>query len=599
MINLLQQACDQGDIRPLDLEIGLFLENQSGLQSPELLLAATLASAAVGSGHVCLPLDRAGLLLAHRDPKLRPDPASWCKKLLATPVVGRPKEMAPLILDEKNRLYLYRFFCCERRIADDLKSRAMAITEVDTDIGQQLLTRIFPQQTKTAPPDDQRTATALSLLKSLLIISGGPGTGKTWTVARILALTQAMAQKSLRVGLAAPTGKAAARLQQSLLQAGKDLDPPLPDSQMLRTQTLHRLLGYRPESDEFRHDEHNPLLLDLLVVDEASMIDLTLMDALLSALPTSCRLILLGDRSQLASVEAGSLFSDLCADGTNSWSPEICTKLGRLTGQAPPLLSSPAPTINETVVTLRTSFRFHDKSGIGTLAAAVNSGRMADVEECLHTGFDDLRIKYLNGANREPWLRKQILEGYRSMLDAQTVEEAFAAMENFRILCAVHKGPTGVEKINTLARRVVSNAGLIVGDTDWFQGKPIIIRRNQYQMRLFNGDTGILWNDETGRLKAWFMQSDNQLRPITPARLPEHDPAFAITIHKAQGSEFEHVLLLLPENDSRVLSRELLYTGITRAKTRLVLFGDPALLSTAVHRKTNRWSGLADQLQNP
>jgi len=596
MNNLLQQARNRGDIRPIDLETGLFLVKQSGSSSPELLLAATLTSAAVGSGHVCLPLAGAGSLLSQKNPELIPEPGLWRQLLLAGPVVGRPGETAPLILDEKNRLYLYRFFAAEERVAEALQQRAMAVSTVDTNKGRQLLARLFPGQRSKAA-GDQQTAAALSLLKPLLIISGGPGTGKTWTVARILSLIQAMAEKPLRIALAAPTGKAAARLQQSIGNGKANLHPATTSTPLPEAQTLHRLLGYRPDPDDFRYNNDNPLHLDLLIVDEASMIDLSLMDALLRALPAQARLILLGDRYQLASVEAGSLFADLCAGSDTGWSPEISNQLGRLTGQAFSDRSAPAPIISDSVITLRANFRFQATSGIGTLAAAVNSGLMEEVEECLRGDFPDLRMEFMIGGDREQWLRKRIIEGYRAMVDAGDMEEAFAAMETFRILCAVRKGTAGVEGVNILAEQVLAEADLISRDTDWYRGKPIIIRRNQYQMQLFNGDTGILWKDTHGDLKAWFMQDDGGLHPVTPARLPEHDAAWAITIHKAQGSEFDRVVLLLPEGDSRVLSRELLYTGITRAKKHLFLCSTPALLATAVQRRTRRYSGLADRLQ--
>ncbi len=594
MRSLVQQACRQGDIRQLDLEIGLFLERQNGRRSPELLLAASLASAAVGRGHICLPLDQAPGLLSQKNPEIIPDPDAWRDRLLASRVVGREDTTAPLILDSKNRLYLYRFYHCEKRVADSLKARATALSEVDTEAAAQLLGRLFPERKDV---DNQLTAAALALLKPLLIISGGPGTGKTWVVARILWLLQTLSQKPLRIGLAAPTGKAAARLQQSLQQAGDTIGTDGIRLSTLTTRTLHRLLGFRPNADEFHYNEYMPLPMDLLVVDEASMIDLALMDALLKALPPTCRLLLLGDRYQLASVEAGCLFADLCAGADNRWPPEICERLTRMTGRPTTSRVTSGPAIHEAVVTLRTGFRFHDKSGIGMLATAVNSGKTAKVEGCLQMNFTDLQVAFPAPGNREQWLRERILDGYRAMLRARTVKEAFTAMEKFRILCAVRRGPAGVEGINLLAERALTSAGLISGETDRYPGKPIIIRRNHYQMQLYNGDTGILRYDEKGRLKAWFMQSDNTLHAITPTRLPEHEAAWAITIHKAQGSEFDRVLLVLPEEDSRVLSRELLYTGITRAKKRLVLCADPKILATAVGRKTQRFSGLTDRLQ--
>ena len=593
MLSLLQHALKQGDIRDLDLEIGLFLERQNGRRSPELLLAASLASAAVSRGHTCLPLDRACTLLSHKDQKIIPDPDSWRDSLLASGLVGEEDSTAPLILDGKNRLYLYRYYQYEKRVADSLGTRAAAISEVDDKAAADLLARLFPQP---KDGDEQLTSAALALLKPLLIISGGPGTGKTWTVARILTLMRTLSQKPLRIGLAAPTGKAAARLQQSLQQAaaGAGCD----DLQMAAssTRTLHRLLGFRPDADAFRYNEYSPLPLDLLVVDEASMIDLALMDALLKALPPGCRLILLGDRYQLASVEAGCLFGDLCTGADNRWSFELSDRLSRLTGQKIPSRGS-GPAIHEAVITLRTGFRFHDTSGIGMLAAAVNSGAMEQVEQCCRMNCPDLQVVTPAREDREQWLQGRIIAGYRAMLEAATVEEAFAAMEQFRVLCAVRRGPAGVEGINLLAERALVSAGLITKTTEFYPGKPIIIRRNQYQMRLYNGDTGILWHDDQGRLKAWFMLADGHLRPFTPARLPAHEAAFAITIHKAQGSEFEQALLVLPKEDSRVLSRELLYTGITRARKRLVLCADPEIIATAVRRKTQRFSGLADRLQ--
>lgn len=596
MRNLVQQACRQGDIRQLDLEIGLFLERQNRSRSPELLLAACLASAAVGRGHTCLPLNQVHGLLSQKNPEILPEPEDWRDRLLASRVVGREETTAPLILDGKNRLYLYRFYQCEKRVADGLKERAGAVSEVNTEAAAQLFGRLFPERKEV---DDQLTATALALLKPLLIITGGPGTGKTWTVARILWLLQTLAETPLRIGLAAPTGKAAARLQQSIRQAGDTMGTDGIRLSTLTTRTLHRLLGFRPDADEFRFNAVSPLPLDLLVIDEASMIDLALMDALLKALPPACRLILLGDRYQLASVEAGSLFADLCAESENRWPAPICDRLTRLTGQLIPSCASSGPAITEAVVTLRTGFRFHEKSGIGMLATAVNSGETAQVEQCLQMNFPDLQTPFPAPGNREQWLRQQIQDGYRAMIQAHTVEEAFAAMERFRILCAVRRGPAGVEGINLLAERTLMDAGLISGETDRYPGKPIIIRRNHYQMQLYNGDTGILRHDDQGRLKAWFMQADNTLHAITPARLPEHEAAWAITIHKAQGSEFDHALLVLPEEDSRVLSRELLYTGITRARKHLVLCADPEILATAVRRKTKRFSGLADRLQAP
>ncbi len=613
MQKILQQACEQGEIRQLDLHIGLFLEKlavkqektqssdgKNGKKFPELLLAGTLASAAVGNGHVCQPLNRMEELPLQIDPNLIPAPKQWQQSLMATGIVGRPGTTTPLILDNRNRLYLYRFYRYEEQIAADLLQRATDIMPVDHQRAREIMAQLFTAKEEgTHQINYQQIAAALALLKRLLIISGGPGTGKTYTVARILALIQALnkdTDKPLRIGMAAPTGKAAARLEESIRKAKQSIPAELAQHIPEQAQTLHRLLGYRPGEDDFRYNRNNPLHLDLLVLDEASMIDVVMMTGLIHALPAKTRLILLGDRNQLASVEAGSLFGDLCGTAEPQWSAEICDNLRLLTGEEKLPQATTASTMADSVALLQTSYRFHDKSGIGSLASAVNSGSMPLVEQVAQQDFTDLQMEYIVGNNREEWLRQQILKGFRDMVAAPGVEDAFAAMEKFRFLCAVRKGPAGVEGINALAEQVLRKAGLIAPTTEWYQGKPIIIRRNQYDMQLFNGDTGILWENEDGQLRAWFRRSDNSLYPVTPARLPDHDTAFAITIHKSQGSEFDQVLLLLPEEESRVLSRELIYTGITRARTKLILCCDRTILAQAVGRQTLRYSGLAEKM---
>ncbi len=600
---LLEQACELGELRPLDVHLGLFVEKQAkrlakgkSWNSPELLLAATLASAAVSSGHVCWPLAENTVLPSTLPPDLLPEPTQWRRSLLKSGVVGQPGETSPLILDQQNRLYLYRLHACEELIAHELLQRAKKTSRADAQAARPLLARLFPS--KDSGPDLQQTAAAMALLKPLLVISGGPGTGKTYTVARILALLQALhtGPRPLRIALAAPTGKAAARLEESIRAARHSLPDDLGRHVPEQAQTLHRLLGARSNEEEFRHNRDNPLDLDLLAVDEASMIDVMLMTALLEALPSTARLILLGDRSQLASVEAGSLFADLCGSGEAAWSPQLCEELAQLTttrlqptGQSGPM--------DDSCILLRTGHRFHAGSGIGSLATAVNSGSTEQVAQVLATGFADLEIEHCTGRERETWLRQQILRGFREMAGAATLEQGFAAMERFRFLCAVHKGPNGTEEINRLSAEVLRRAKLISwGDAAWYQGRPIIILRNHYDLKLFNGDTGLLWRDRDGKLKAWFRRPDGRLHPVPPAMLPEHETAYAVTVHKAQGSEFDQVLLLLPEEESRVLSRELLYTGITRARSKLMLCADQETLARAVRMRTQRYSGLAEKL---
>ena len=597
---MLEQACEQGEIRPLDLHLGFFLEKQAGKaaqgrKNPELLLAATFASAAVGSGHVCWPLAERETLPVNLPTSYLPEPLQWRRSLLHSGVVGQPGELAPLILDRQNRLYLRRFHAAEELIARELLRRTKETSLAnDLQTAKPLLARLFPHPTDG--PDFQQTAAAMALLKPLLVISGGPGTGKTYTVARILALLQAMhtGPRQLRIALAAPTGKAAARLEESIRAAHHALPDELGHCMPMQAQTLHRLLGARPNTEEFRHNRDNLLDLDLLAVDEASMIDVMLMTALLEALPPSARLILLGDHSQLASVEAGSLFADLCVSGEPAWSDRLCGELRQLTGAEYSPAAIQGGPMDDSCILLRTGHRFHVGSGISKLAVAVNSGVPEQVEGVLSAGFADLEVEHCTGKEREAWLRAQILRGFQSMTNASDLEEGFAAMERFRFLCAVHKGPNGTEAVNQLSIEVLRRKR----DAIWYQGRPIIILRNHYALNLMNGDTGLIWPDRDRKLKAWFRRSDGSLHPITPALLPERETetAYAITVHKAQGSEFEQVLLLLPEEESRVLSRELLYTGITRAKSRLILCADRDTLAAAVRTRTRRHSGLQEKL---
>ena len=589
----LQLSLKKKELRLLDWHTGAFLEKIAGHgPHPELFLAGTLASAAIGNGHVCLPLDQARNMLP---PAVRlgvPEHERWRGLLLDTPVVGHPGETAPLILDARNRLYLYRFYRYETFVAKDLLARAALYEQTDVENARKLLQRLFAEKKS----NDQQLAAVLALLKRFIVISGGPGTGKTHTISRILAFLQGLSPRPLRIALAAPTGKAAARMEESIRTAKRSLPDDLADSIPEQATTLHRLLGYRPEVDSFSRNAHNQLSLDLLILDEASMIDLPMMYALLQALPQTTRLILLGDRHQLASVEAGSLFSDLCRKTGNKWSTRLCGQIHRLTDRDDLQAQEQAHPMTDSVMLLTTNYRFRQESGIGCLSTAVKEGAAEAVEKTLSKKFPDLKRQGLTGKSREEWLRRHILQGVEPIFLAGTVEQAFTAMEEFRVLCAVRKGPSGVAGINSLAEKTLRQKGLITTDSQLYPGRPVLIRRNNPELQLFNGDTGLLWNDAEGRLKAWFKRADNSLYPITPARLPAHDTAYAITIHKAQGSEFSRVLLLLPEEENRVLSRELLYTGITRARKRLLLCASPEILFYAVRKKTVRHSGLADSL---
>jgi exodeoxyribonuclease V alpha subunit len=435
------------------------------------------------------------------------------------------------------------------------------------------------------------------------VISGGPGTGKTSTVLKVLALLTGQSERPLRIALAAPTGKAAARMQESIRAAkpGLGLAPEQAAQIPEEASTLHRLLGSRPDSVYFRYNADNPLPLDVLVVDEVSMVGLALLAKTVDALLPSTRLILLGDKDQLASVDAGAVLGDLCT-GAGRFSPEFQARLAALTGETLPRgKESPSPLV-DAIVLLRHSYRFGADSGIGALAQAVNRGRSADASALLE-GRADIDWRTLADAEALPeQLAEPVATGFTPYLEAVQAGAAPAAVfeqfNRFRVLVALRKGPFGVEALNSLCEEVLHHQGLIDSRQTWYPGRPIMVVHNDYNLRLFNGDIGMTLPDpeEPERMRVFFLGNDGALRSFAPARLPEHETVYAMTVHKSQGSEFERVLVVTPNESSPVLSRELLYTALTRAKQQAVFYGVPEVFEAAVERRLRRSSGLRDRL---
>jgi exodeoxyribonuclease V alpha subunit len=587
-------------VRNIDLQAGALLQRLDQGRCPALPLLATLASWATGQGHTCLPLATVAGWLHDWGLDSTPweDVASLRDQLLHSEVVGQPGSFTPLVVDEDNNLFLFRFDGCEQSIAQALCARAGQELPVDVGRALPLLDRLFPQNDQ-AGIDWQRAAAVLALFKPLVIISGGPGTGKTYTVARILALLTALAPHKPRIALVAPTGKAALRLQESIQQARAGLTGVPEAVFTLQAQTLHRLLGFQVNRPGFRHNQANPLHLDLLVVDEASMIDVGLMASLLEALPSGCRIIMLGDRDQLASVEAGNLFGDLCGSGDISWSDSLVSTLQPLLGTT----VSPLPMglrgnnpLSDSLVLLRTSRRFAPGSGIGELARAVNSGESEAVERVLASSWADVDFfESADQAQVSP-LRELLLSFLEPLFTADSPQAALRALAGQRILCALREGPSGVEGVNRLAQSHLRRMRSIGSDVRSYPGMPILIGRNDYQLGLFNGDTGVLWPDEQGVLKGWFEQERGGMRSVSLARLPAWQPSYAMTVHKSQGSEYDRVLLLLPQEDAPILTRELLYTGTTRARRWLAICGPRKLVLHTTGRRVIRYSGLPRKL---
>lgn len=588
-------------LRPIDIQAARLVARIDREQCQELPLLAALTSWASGQGHTCLPLTAVPALLTegHVGAASFPPSADLRTRLLVSPAIGQPGAIRPLILDDHDNLYLYRLFHAEEVVARALRQRSASM---DTPIGSDalsILAQLFPESAVTDTLDWQRTAAVLALFRRFLVIAGGAGTGKTHTAARILALLATLAPAPLRIALAAPTGKAALRLQESIRAAKATLPAPLAAQIPEQAQTLHRLLGYQHLRPDFFHNSTNPLHLDLLMLDEASMIDVPLMAATLSALPPRCQVILLGDQDQLASVEAGNLFGDLCGDGAVRWSAQLRHALQPFLGAAslPAETVGPGEPLADSLIRLQVSRRFRRESGISALAQAVQSGEADALEAVMQRPFPDLHIAAPSGSITSSWLTERILPFILPLFTAESPRSALQALSSRRILCALREGPAGVEGINRLAENLCRRHGHIPHGEQYYRGMPVLILRNAYNLGLFNGDTGILWPDDSGHLLAWFPFADGQLKAFSLGRLPAWQPSYALTVHKSQGSEFDQVLLLLPDEDRPILSRELLYTGITRARAELTLCCRPKLLHLVSQRRVVRYSGLGNALR--
>ncbi|AUV03884.1 exodeoxyribonuclease V subunit alpha [Phytobacter ursingii] len=598
---LLQQAVALKILRPLDVQFALTVASDD---EPAVMLAAAILSFDAGEGHVCLPLSRLAPenLPARAHPLLASlyeevgQPADWRKTLLASPAVSEGEAATPMILVGE-RLYLNRMWCNECSIAAFFAEVNQPLA-VDENRLRQALDNLFQ------PSDDinwQKVAAAVALTRRVSVISGGPGTGKTTTVAKLLAALVQMADGSrCRICLAAPTGKAAARLTESLGAALRQL--PLTDKQKAtlpeEASTLHRLLGALPGSQRLRYHAGNPLHLDVLVVDEASMIDLPMMSRLIEALPQHARVIFLGDRDQLASVEAGAVLGDICAWVNKGFTPERAAQLSRITGTAVPAgEGASASALRDSLCLLQKSYRFGSDSGIGQLAAAVNRGDKAAASAVLGQGFSDIENKHLQSTEDYQNMIDDALAGYERFLglvrDGAQPQEILTAFGEYQVLCALREGPFGVSGLNDRIEQALVRQRRISrpAHARWYHGRPVMITRNDASLGLFNGDIGIALDQGQG-IRVWFPLPDGSLKSVQPSRLPEYDTAWAMTVHKSQGSEFDHAALILPGQIVPVVTRELVYTAITRAKKRLSLYADERILAQAIATRTERRSGL-------
>jgi exodeoxyribonuclease V alpha subunit len=612
---------ESGLFSNLDIHFANFIARLTKANSPEVPLAAALVSCKTSEGNICLDLaEYAGKALPINSRNEVPEQficptfSDWSDHLIKSGVAVEGQGNTPLVLDQDGRLYLRRYWEYEKSISHFIQEQA----NIDLpDLNYQKLAKgvqkLFPPLSP-GKTDWQKIAAITAVTRSFSVISGGPGTGKTSIVVKILVLLldQYEGKQKLRILLGAPTGKAASRLQEAVASTGILQE----NIELSEATTLHRMLGTMPNSPYFRHNAKNFLAADVVIVDEASMVDLPLMAKLMQAVPHSTRLILLGDRDQLASVQPGSVLGDICRpEIMNCFSDKFCQQTLELSGE----ILSPASKstieistsgLQDSFVELVKNYRFSDESSIARLSNAVKEGdgdRAVDIllaEDNNQVSWSEIPSPAELERKLQNWTG---FAQYASMQHTREPDSCFTVLDSSRILCGLRRGPYGMQRINTILAHQLASRSTPLSQTNFSQrkhtpsylaGQPVMITQNDYSLQLFNGDVGIILPDSgrKGALRVFFRTESGTLRDIALALIPAHETVFAMTVHKSQGSEFDRVLLILPDQDSPLFTRELLYTAITRAREKVEIWGRKDVFYQAVKRQVTRTSGLAETL---
>jgi exodeoxyribonuclease V alpha subunit len=574
---------------------------------PDLKPYLYTLSRKMSEGHICIFIDEINeeqLPESYRNIKGRKIDTS--NHLVA----NNEEAYKPFVLDN-DRLYLHRYFHYETQLINSIKKlvqiedKVIQKREEELLIQRPFIEELFHNENQ-ADTDWQAAAAINAVLNNFTIITGGPGTGKTTTVAKILAILFNL-YGDLKVALAAPTGKAGARMAESLLHTQINLTDHIRSRfNSLKPATIHRLLGWQKNSPYFKHHVSNPLPYDLVVVDESSMIDVALFAKLLNALKPGSRIILLGDKDQLASVEAGSLFGDLCkalpdlnlfnTDRRNFINSFIKSEQRKLPNEYE--TADQSHLLFQHLVELRYSHRFKDDEGIGKLSRAVIHNDVSVLQQFLNSN-DTKQV--LIDQQYDQHIFEQFIQGYKEYIQTTDIKEALGKLNNLRVLCAVRQGDQGVYNLNAMVEAYLIKEGSLKRDSEFYRHRPVIVTQNDYTLGLYNGDTGILREDEKGVMKVWFIDSaegnEGQLKSVLPGFIKQMETVFAMTIHKSQGSEFGKVMVVLPHNSEyQLLTRELLYTGITRAKNEVVIQANADALLNAANGVVERGSGVAERL---
>jgi exodeoxyribonuclease V alpha subunit len=585
-------------------------------EDKELQPFAYLVSKRLQEGHICIDLDEKELA---KDYEALPEYfKAEFSELSPAKLIGKnewvstnDKVKKPFIVSN-NKLYLYRYYNYETQIINSLKcfletekslyaDRLEKLKSLKTFITSDLQADL---ENKDLPEDEmvdwQLAASITGYLNNFTIVTGGPGTGKTTTVAKILALIYE-AEPAARVIFAAPTGKAAQRVIESLKSNDKVPDSLKEKFGKLDPKTIHGLLGFIPDSPYFWHNSRNYLDFDVIIIDEASMIDVAMFSKLLSAVNPKCRLIVLGDKNQLASVEAGSLFGDLCNSLTklNQMSKEQLNLINDFIVDATAKIPlAYAANTNELlfnhVVELKFSHRFDSKGGIGLFSKAIIAGDAELVKKFI-TENNHEAVKFDQDYKIDVF--QNFAEGYKNYISEQDTKQALKNMNQLRVLCAVKQGNNGIHKVNGRIENYLKRKGYINSYSEIYSNRPVMNTRNHHDIKLFNGDVGTLRKDDNGIYRAYFLDKDNEVRSFIPGLLPGLETVFAMTIHKSQGSEYNKVLVILPDNkDNPLLTRELLYTAITRAKDEVVIQGTLEVILETIKKEVKRASGITKRI---
>lgn len=561
-VSLLRQA----GLNELACQFALFVERQDTTGDSLIVLTAGLLSDAVSRGLVSLDLHQVGAYGSELDNVLPETVSDWIVRLRQSHLFGEPGEIKPMVLTTSGRLYLYRYWHDEQQVTRLISERLKRVRIADV---MRLKQDFADWESIEDVLDWQKVAVMMAMTRQLSVVSGGPGTGKTSIVLRLIQLLLNQ-DYTMRIALAAPTGKAAARLQQAVSEQL---------TVSIEAKTIHRLLAITADNERGRYHVDKPLPVDVLIVDEASMIDLGLMATMMKALPSHARLVLLGDSDQLSSIESGAVLADLCREAV-AISPHFCQQVLDVTKIELDYDANSHAALIDSVVMLQHSYRFDPGSDIGRLAQSVK------------TGDDEGMMLHLLNSPQPIWagkfdaktIQQFVMPLYTPLFDAikkrASADVCLALFEQSRVLCALKQGPESVDSVNVWVERSLAKQGFRTQHR-FYHGRPIMVTQNDYRYRLFNGDTGLVLYDEQGQLSACFLEQ-GEVRWLPLNRLPAHETAYSMTVHKSQGSEFNEVCVVLPEQPSPILNRALLYTAITRAKMHVSLVANESILRRCV-----------------